>query len=157
GESTPPALIRVVGSVPVPPRSVPALTLRPLEAAIEPLTMSALIECRGACITVGARQDQRAAANLDERATRATRQTAVDDAAAYLSREVVETDCELLGAKEEGAGALDRAGGHPGRCQTRHVDYTADIGDEASKTGGALAPEVCGTAGVVDERGADDG
>ena len=41
GESVPPALIRVVGKVPVPPRSVPALTSRPLEAAIEPFTMSA--------------------------------------------------------------------------------------------------------------------
>jgi hypothetical protein len=40
GENVPPALIVVVGSVPVPPTVAPAFTVRPLDLLIEPFTSS---------------------------------------------------------------------------------------------------------------------
>ena len=90
------------------------------------------IQRRGAGIGVRTRQGQRPAADLEQRAARAARCAAVGDDAAHLGREVVAAHGERLRAEEEGARALDRAGGHSAGGQARYVDHAARIVDEAS-------------------------
>ena len=84
----------------------------------------------GPRVAVGAGERQRPSTDLDQRTACSPESAAVADRSADRGAEIVAADRERLRAEEVSPLALDRAGGHPGRAETRHVEYATRLGRE---------------------------